>query len=484
MMRSSWGVIAAALLAAVTPADFASAAEPRADATKKPVEHDAPLPPGDTPRPVPAYAGRPSRTSAGDVALWVPRAALFPLYLVSEYAVRRPVGAVVTLAEKHHLRQRWYELFTLDEAGKVGLFPTGRIDLGLRPRAGLYFFWLDALGQSDIKLHVITGGLEAWTANSLLIEPLSSHDELRWTFDYSRRPDAVFYGLGRDVQDHAARYQEQRFHGRFNYRWQRGQLSFSAYGGLMSATFDGSHQELGDESLEQAIAAGIVAAPPALAGGILAFYSGLAGRFDTRPPRPGPAPHSLRDLELRSGSGVSAELHASHYSGLQGTRATVDDPLRFPHWLRYGTSLTGALDLTGTERTLQLETLVELVEPLPLNNPIPFTEQVSLGGAHPLRAFGGGRLIDQSAAVASLSYSWPIWPLLDGNLHYSIGNVFDRHFKGFELDDLRSSFGLGMESVGSFDHPFEMLLAFGTRPLREGWSIETFRFVVGTRAGF
>lgn len=476
-------VVAAMLLAGHAFSSPGLAAEPRDDAEKS-TEHDAPLPPGDAPRPVPAYSGRPSRSSAGQVALWIPRVALFPLYVASEYAVRRPVGAIVTLAEKHHLRQRWYEFFTLDDAGQVGLFPTGQIDLGLRPRAGLYFVWLDALGRSDIKLHVTTGGLEAWTVNSLLLEPLSSQEELRWTFDYSMRPDGVFYGLGHDVQDHAARYQEQRFHGRVSYRWHHAQLSFSAQAGLLSATFDGSHAELGDESLEQAIAEGIVAAPPSLAGGILALYSGLAGRVDTRPPRPPPAARSVRDLRLRSGSGVSAEVHASHYGGLQGTRATVEDRLRFPHWLRYGTSLTGAVDLTGTERTLQLEMSVELVEPLPVNNPIPFTEQVSLGGSHPLRAFAGGRLIDQSAAVATLSYGWPIWPMLDGNLHYSVGNVFDRHFKGFQPNDLRSSFGIGMDSVGSFDHPFEMLIAFGTKPLREGWSIETFRFVIGTRAGF
>lgn len=473
-----------AMLLAGHTFSFAGLAAEQPDSSREPPEHDAPLPPGDAPRPLPAYSGRPPRTSARQVALWIPRVALFPLYVASEYAVRRPVGAIVTLAEKHHLRQRWYEFFTLDDAGKVGLFPTGRIDLGLRPRAGLYFVWLDALGQSDVKLHVTTGGLEAWTVNSLLLEPLCSHAELRWTFDYTRRPDGLFYGLGRDVQDHAARFQEQRFHGRVSYRWHQGKLSFSANVGLLSATFDGSHAELGDESLEQAIAEGIVAAPPALAGGIVAFYSGLGGRVDTRPPRPPPAPRSVPELELRSGSGVSAEVHASHHGGLQGTRATVDERLRFPHWLRYGTSVAGALDLTGTERTLQLETSLELVEPLPVNNPIPFTEQVSLGGAYPLRAFAGGRLIDQSAAVATLSYGWPIWPMLDGNLHYSIGNVFDRHFKGFEPSELRSSFGLGIDSVGSFEHPFEMLVAFGTKPLSEGWAIETFRFVVGTRAGF
>ena len=93
-------------------------------------------------------------------------------------------------------------------------------------------------------------------------------------------------------------------------------------------------------------------------------------------------------------------------------------------------------------------------------------------------------MIDESALVTTLSYNWPLLPALDGSLHYSVGNVFARHLRDFGAGRLRSSFGIGVETVGSLDHPFEILLAFGTKPFEEGGDIDTTRFVFGTRAAF
>ena len=53
----------------------------------------------------------------------------------------------------------------------------------------------------------------------------------------------------------------------------------------------------------------------------------------------------------------------------------------------------------GVKRTVQLEALYAAVEPLPTDNPVPFTQQVSLGGSYPLRAFTGGVLGRAAAAV-------------------------------------------------------------------------------------
>jgi outer membrane protein assembly factor BamA len=143
-----------------------------------------------------------------------------------------------------------------------------------------------------------------------------------------------------------------------------------------------------------------------------------------------------------------------------------------------------ALDLTGTQRTLELNTAYAAVEPLPTDNLVPFTEQVSLGGSYPMRAFTGGRLIDESAIVSTISYNWPLLPDLDGSLHYSVGNVFANHLSDFDVGHLRSSFGIGMETVSSLDYPFEILVALGTKPFEEGGDIDTVRFVMGTSAGF
>jgi hypothetical protein len=170
--------------------------------------------------------------------------------------------------------------------------------------------------------------------------------------------------------------------------------------------------------------------------------------------------------------------------GLKGTRATPDERARVPEWLRYGASLVGALDVTGTRRTLELDAVVEFAEPLPRGNPVPFTQQVPLGGDYPLRAFRSGRLVDLSAIATTLSYRWPIWDYLDGSLHYGIGDVFSYHLRDFTLGQLRSSFGIGMNSAGSLDYPFETLIAFGTAPFGEGGAVDSVRLVFGTRARF
>lgn len=48
----------------------------------------------DPKRDLPDYDGRgPEPTTAGDVLLWVPRVALFPLYATTELLVRQPIGA-------------------------------------------------------------------------------------------------------------------------------------------------------------------------------------------------------------------------------------------------------------------------------------------------------------------------------------------------------------------------------------------------------
>jgi hypothetical protein len=48
---------------------------------------------------------------------------------------------------------------------------------------------------------------------------------------------------------------------------------------------------------------------------------------------------------------------------------------------------------------------------------------------------------------------------------------------------LRSSFGLGMSTLGPSPDAFELLIAFGTRTLEAGGGVESVRFVFGTSAG-
>jgi hypothetical protein len=106
------------------------------------------------------------------------------------------------------------------------------------------------------------------------------------------------------------------------------------------------------------------------------------------------------------------------------------------------------------------------------------------GSWGPLRGFGSRRLIDRSAAVATLRYRWPVWDELDGMLHYAVGNVFGPHLRGFDVSMLRASFGLGIATATQSDQPFEILLAFGTETIEAGGAVESTRLAVGTSVNF
>src|SRR5262245_49049150 len=88
-------------------------------------------------RDVPDYDGRGDPpTTAGDVLIWVPRVAVSPLYLVSEYVIRKPMEVLVETVERHQWAQRVIDYFN----GPVGIVPTALVDTGMSPTLGFYFF--------------------------------------------------------------------------------------------------------------------------------------------------------------------------------------------------------------------------------------------------------------------------------------------------------------------------------------------------------
>jgi hypothetical protein len=429
---------------------------------------------------MPSYDGREHSRSVGRSLLWVPRIALFPLYLVSE-GVRRPLGALFSYAEEHHWQERWRDFFTFGDKHQIGLFPTGRIDLGLRPTVGFYFFWNDTIAHSDLRLRVTLSGLDAFNVHTLMRTPLGKTRKLTLTFHFAQRADRDFYGFGPTAPDDAARFYEQRLEGKASLWQELSEISaITTYMGIRSEQFD--PDATSRRSLEEQIELGVLRPPPGLESGVLALYSGVSARVDTRAPRLTRNPTTASAYDHRGGSGVVVAGRIEHWSGLEKSRATAADAGRLPEWVKYGASAGASVDLTGSRRTIDLITTLELADPLPGDNPIPFTELVSLGGNQPLRAFRTGRLLDRSATSATLTYRWPIWVFLDGNVHYAVGNVFGPHLDGFRPGLLRSSFGIGIDSAGSSDHPFEVLLAFGTAPFDEGARIENLRFVFGTRS--
>jgi len=160
-------------------------------------------------------------------------------------------------------------------------------------------------------------------------------------------------------------------------------------------------------------------------------------------------------------------------------------------WIRYGATAAGYLDVTGRRRVIGLSVMAQLVDPLG-TRPVPFTELVTLGGDLGMTGFYPGRLVGESAAVTTLSYSWPIAFVLDGTLQASIGNTFGDHFAGFDAGLLRFSaaFGLqigGLSSkavMGSQDAPLRVVLGMGSEAFDRGGQIDSVYLVTGVPVSF
>lgn len=482
---------AALLVGAACLSTRAADAEPREDASDKRITGDpghpldAPIA-SDEKRPVPDYDGRPDETTAGDVLLWVPRVLLSPAYVVSEFVVRRPLGALVTVIEKEKVVPKVFDFFTFGPNDNIGIVPTGLIDFGFRPSVGVYFFWDDFIAKdNDLRSHAATWGPDWILFNVKNRTHFGLHQDLTMRAELERRSDWVFYGIGPETSSTPARFQATSLRAGFLYHadlWRSSELE--TFVTARDVSFDATEGCCEEETLATDIARGRLAEPPGLADGYTILESGITAELDTRKPKkPDELPEGS-DWVTPPGSGLKLQLRGMHATGLRDSpMPSATAPGRY-HWLKYGATLGGYLDLTGEQRVVSLSLIGDFADPIDSGTDIPFTELVSLGGDRPMRGYLEGRLLGRSSAVAQLEYQWPIWVWIDGAMHYSVGNVFGEHLDGFEAKLLRQSFGIGLKTSSSRDHVFEALLAFGTETFDQGAEVENVRFVLGATSGF
>jgi hypothetical protein len=190
------------------------------------------------------------------------------------------------------------------------------------------------------------------------------------------------------------------------------------------------------------------------------------------------------DWVAPSESGVRIQVRAEQGSDVRAPRRREDGTVGRHHWLEYGVTAGAFLEMPREQRVFGLSVVADFADPLGARASIAFTEQVSLGGARPMRGFLEGRLVDRSALVALAEYRWPVWVWVDGVLHYAVGNVFGPRLQGFAAPLLRQSFGFGLRVNSSRDHAFEGLIAFGTRSFEDGGGVENIRAVLGATSGF
>lgn len=417
-------------------------------------------------RALPDYRGRPGPgTTPGDVLLLLPRAVFFPLYLVSEYLLRRPLGALTRAAERGHWIEALTDVFTFGPNHNIGIVPTGLVDTGFRPSIGVYAFYDDFLvPKNQLRLHASFGGID-WLRLTVADRiPMGERAKLKLRFETAHRPDYVFYGLGpRTLARARGRYGSDYLDGGASLEARPGKGWFAeTHAGVRAVRFR-DVTCCTDPSVVQVATVQQTPLPPGFASGYTGLRAGITLAYDTRHPRPAPG----SGARLEGVAEYGADLREPHASG----------------WLRYGGTVGGFLDLTGQNRVLSLAATALFADPLG-EREIPFTELVSLGGGGQMSGFYQGRLTGRSAGVVALEYRYPIWAFFDASAQVAVGNVFDAHLIGLRPENLRLSFSFGIRTSGDRDHSFNVLVGGGTETFGQGGHLSEARLLIGATQGF
>ena len=420
-------------------------------------------------RPLPDYDGRGGRgqpTTPGQGALWVPRVLLFPVYLVTEYVVRRPLGYAITAAERAELPAALYDIFAFGPDHKAGVVPIAFVDFGFYPSVGLYAFWDDAgFKGHDLRLRGSTSGSRWLAAAASERFQLTAKTTLSLNGSLIHRPDYTYYGIGPDTREASrSRYGADTadLHATLRAAFWRSSSIETSLGYRGASFYPGAFGH--DPSLTQQVENGVFPLPDGYTDGYRVGFQRGQLTLDTR-----------RDEDGSEGGGRLV-LRGEH--GLDPSQA------RAAGWLRYGATLGGFLDLGDHGgRILSLSVAAEMADPLG-GQPVPFTELTTIGGNDRMPGFRDGRLHGRSGAAATFRYSWPIWIWLDGSLQAAVGNVFGEHLSGISWGQSRFSGAIGMESRGSRDSVFQLLVGFGTETFNSGADVNSVRVVAGARSGF
>jgi hypothetical protein len=414
-------------------------------------------------RTLPDYGGREEPTTTGDVLLWGPRIVLAPVYALSEYVIRRPLGWAIGGAERAGLPATLYDLFTFGPNHQAGVFPTAFVDLGFRPSAGLYAFWNDAfLRGHDLRLHASTGGSEWFTVG--LTERFhfgpARANVLELSASALRRPDYAFFGIGSDSrQSDRMRYGSDRLEARAELSERFGRAGILRTNLTLRSVDFRPGGFANDPRLSDAIASG-TPAPAGYTRGYTLLQNGVTLAYDER---------SLTPLPR---AGVFAGVRVANDAELRATT----------RFMNYGALAGGFVDLNGRRRIVSLATTVRFSDPLG-HGEVPFSELVTLGGYEPMSGLYPGRLLGRSAAAVELAYRWPVWIWLDGVVKSELGNVFDAHLAGFSAGKLRWSGSIGVESGSSPDGAFQLLIGAGSETFESGGKVDSVRLVIGATHG-
>jgi len=423
-------------------------------------------------RAVPDLDGRPpsDEDPVLDALLWIPRVLTSPLYLISEYVIRQPLGALLTALEEEGVIDALFA-----SGGNYGVLPTMLYEFGLSPSFGLYGYvggW--PFEANRLSVHAATFG-EDWLR--LIVRDrvqITPEMDFALRVELRRRPDQLVEGIGYNAPlTPRTRFGVDQVEARMelSYRpWRRSGFNYQA--GYRSVDFAdrGWNGEPSAGSIERV--APLVSFDT---GYELLFFRGDF-LIDTHDPQ-----------EELTRSRFRLRLIVEQNAAFGGLTAGPRDAL-FTNWVRWGGEVAASTDFLGRGRAFMLRLRADGVTPLddgPVGGTgmIPFYELPDAGGKGPLPGFITGQLRGGSVIGLTLEYVWPVYAFVDGSLHVSVGNAFGVHYEDFAWDRLRISWGVGLVPRFAGEHLVEISVDVGTETFARGAEITTARVVVGARHG-
>lgn len=392
-----------------------------------------------------SYSGREApATDAGDVLIWVPRTLFAPVWLLTEFVLRRPLIYTVTRLEEGRVIDRFVDALTFLD-GDLALFPRFFADFGLRPSVGLSVLWNNFVTErTTLELNGSFWGPRWLTFGADLSTRALRNESGKLSIipEFVLRPDYPYYGFGAETRNANEAFYQAR-HARV-----RGELS-GGLGGLSRAAFGVGYghtsflDEPDDPILDRTAASD--ASVNFEAHGWL-FANALLD-LDTRDP----------DTEFTPGSGVRAELSSSFgFDPAETSRRA----------LRVSAELAAFWDISSIHHVLSVAVYAAMLERLG-GGALPVNQLLSMGGAEQMRSFLPGRFIGDSAWTATVAYRWPVWILFDAEVFAELGNVFPGRFEGFRVDRAYLGWGAGLRSNWSREVVLSLLVGFGTDRLDE-----------------
>jgi hypothetical protein len=431
-------------------------------------------------RETPDYDARSeSPPSVGDIALWVPRIALFPVHLVLEYGLRWPVGQTTSLLERRGLVEPGLTRLYDPSGPQLGVAPILKIKSERASIFGASLFYRGAFEDTvDLGLDVAGFPGRNFLVRSHLrrrFPPEQLALSLHVATQY--RDDHGFWGLGPDVRPEVA-HRYSRYDTSAHLRFEAGPRDRGT----------GGHLDIGFSDH-------VLRCSPHLSTD-LCGRDGIDGtsddRYDLETPDLAPFMEDYTLARLRTrlywdtrsdpnrGDGLRLELMGgwSHSIGPNSPRL---------NFLSYGAEAGGFWNIFGLrDHTLGLRLRTELVHPLG-RGLVPIPELPVLGGDETMRGFSDDQFRGLSTVMATLDYRYPVWSFLNGVVFLEVGNAFGRHFRGFEPGRLRGTAGIGVQSFGLLTDytSFNFNVAIGTTPLgSDDFGVETIEVNGGTNWGF